>query len=309
MIKCFKANEEACSLVFKTEDYEKWSREEKQIRLKPYRDNRAKVICFCQKEGREMIISSTRNQDGERSYYLKRKPNTEKHHPNCLFYCEEGKSKDDDVSFLEVRRKSGNKGGKKKQKREALSSPSVKPYAEKHTFSFMSETLLLESIRFAKNTCWRKDETLTSDGLFSFLGSKINQYKKRDELAYRIMGEGYLSFPSIENVKKVTQQLNEKYESKYLVPYTMGRLEKIELPTKEGVSPCIYIKTVSKREFKFLINEAVLSELNNLSLDSLDSGKIWVAGSMVMNSKGYVNLENVEVFELNDSLDLVPREK
>ena len=256
-----------CIFKLKSSEYMKWDVRTKTKKLKPYY-KRVKVICHCCKEGREMVISSTKNQDGKRSYYLKRKPKTEEHHPSCPF-CKE----------REVRGETG----------------------EDDMIRHILESLIADSMEYAINTKRKKGMEATSDDLMVFIKAKLNKLKANPQEGYRLLADSYLEIPTFQAYEDKRCFLELHYGEKQINPFVIGKIEKVE----DKKDRCVLHVNTNRRNliFKYSVPKSNLSE-NDLEslLNKISGEEIWITGIFTKESKSnFIALKKIVFFYLTHS--------
>ena len=251
-----------CIFKLKSSEYMKWDVRTKTKKLKPYY-KRVKVICHCCKEGREMVISSTKNQDGKRSYYLKRKPKAEEHHPSCPF-CKE----------REVRGETG----------------------EDDMIRHILESLIADSMEYAINTKRKKGMEATSDDLMVFIKAKLNKLKANPQEGYRLLADSYLEIPTFQAYEDKRCFLELHYVEKQINPFIIGKIEKVE----DKKDRCVLHVNTNRRNliFKYSVPKSNLSE-NDLEslLNKISGEEIWIAGILTREPKSrFITLKKAIFF-------------
>lgn len=256
-----------CVLKLKTEEYQEWDSETKTKRLKPYY-KKTRVFCHCCKDSREMIISSTKNQYGKKSYYLKRKPNTDEHNKQCYF------SRDRAV--------------------ERIGEDEV-------AVRIVLEWLMKESMKYAIKTRRKKGLTATTDDLIVFIRATLNKLKADQQEGYRLLADSYLEVPTFQAYEDKVDFLEFYYEGKQANPFIIGKIETVE----EKKNNCIlHVNTNCHNViFKYSIPKSNVTK-NDLEklLNRINEEEIWIAGILTRESKSrFITLKKAIFFYLTHS--------
>lgn len=256
-----------CVFKLKTDDYKEWDSATKTQRLKSYY-KKTRVFCHCCKNSREMIISSTKNQYGEKTYYLKRKPGTEEHHKDCYFSRDRAIERigEDDVAIRIV-----------------------------------LEWLIKDSMKYALSAKRKKGLTATTDDLIFFINAKLNELKRSNNNGYRLLADSYLEIPTFQAFEDKLDYLEFNYSDSQINPFTIGKIVKVE----DRKDNCIIHVNTNRRNlvFKYSIPKSNVTkgDLEKLS-QRINEEEVWIAGILTRQPKSrFITLKKVKFFYISHS--------
>lgn len=255
-----------CVFKLKTDEYKDWDSATKTQRLKFYH-KKTRVFCHCCRTPREMIISSTKNQYGEKTYYLKRKPGTEEHHKTCYFSRDRAveRIKEDEVAIRVV-----------------------------------LEWLIRDSMKYAISAKRKKGLVATTDDLIAFINAKLNELKKSNK-GYQLLADSYLEIPTFQAFEDKMDFLAFNYQDAPINPFTIGKVIKVE----DKKDNCIIHVNTNRRNlvFKYSIPKSNVTkgDLEKLS-QRINEEEVWIAGILTRQPKSrFITLKKVKFFYISHS--------